>query len=67
MFWPVNIYRLFYPEERHIWIQIRILHETDKAILVYSDRKFWLPKSKIREIRLRNNVFGVYVKESAVG
>gem|GEM_PF-3536534 len=31
MFWPVSIHRLGHPKERHIWVQICILHETDKA------------------------------------
>ncbi len=31
MFWPLSIYRLIHPQERYIWAQIRILHETDKA------------------------------------
>ncbi len=58
-----SIYRLLRPEERYIWIQVRILHETDKAILIYNGRNFWIPKSRIRKIRLRKNVFEVYVKE----
>ena len=63
MFWPVNIYRLFYPEERHIWIRIHILHETGKAVLVLCEgRKFWIPQSRIHKIRLKNKVFEVYVK-----
>jgi len=67
MFWPFSIYRLMYPEERYIWAQVRILHETDKAILVDNGMKIWIPKSQIRRIRLRNNVFEICVKESTVG
>ena len=65
--WPFSIYRLLQPKERYIWVKIRILHETDKAILVYNGRKFWIPKSRIYEIRLRNNVFEVYVREELFG
>jgi len=67
MFWPFSIYRLMYPEERYIWAQVRILHETDKAILVDNGMRTWIPKSKIHRIRLRNNIFEIYVKESTVG
>ncbi|GAH90586.1 unnamed protein product [marine sediment metagenome] len=67
MFWPFSIYRLIYPKERYIWVQVRILHETDKAILVNNGMKTWLPKSPIYRIRLRNNIFEIYVKESTVG
>ena len=58
---------LNYPEERYIWARVRILHETDKAILVDSGMKIWIPKSRIRGIRMRNNIFETYVKESTVG
>ena len=67
MFWPLNIYRLIYPKERHIWAQIRILHETEKAILIDNGMKIWIPKSRIYWIRLKNNIFEIYVKESTVG
>jgi len=62
--WSFSIYRLLRPEERYIWAQVRILHETDKAILVDNGRKFWISKSRICGIKLRNNVFELYVKES---
>ena len=58
-----GIYRLLQPKERYIWVQIRILHETEKAILVESVEKTWIPKSQIRKIRLRNGVFEIYVRE----
>lgn len=67
MFWPLNVYRLIYPNERRIWAQVRILHETDKAILIDNGMKTWIPKSRIHKIRLRDNIFEVYVKESTVG
>lgn len=41
MFWPLSFYRLIYPKERYIWTQVRILHETEKAILIDNDMKIW--------------------------
>jgi hypothetical protein len=58
---------LLYPKERHTWAQVRILHETNKAILVDNGMKAWVPKSRILDIRLRNNTFEIYTKESAMG
>lgn len=65
--WPFNYCSLLYAKERYIWCQVRILHETKKAILVYNGRKIWIPKSKIYAIRLRKNVFEIYIKEGAIG
>lgn len=65
MSWPFSIRKLTYPQERFIWAQVRIIHETDKAILVDKGRKFWIPKSQIKNIRLRKNLFEIYVKEKA--
>ncbi len=67
MFWPLSIHRLIHPKSRHTWAQVRILHETDKAILVDNGMRTWIPKSKIHRIRVRNNIFEIYVKESTVG
>ncbi len=67
MLWPLSIYRLMHPNERRIWTTVRILHETDKAILIDNGMKIWIRKSRIHGIRLRNNIFEIYVKESAVG
>jgi len=66
MFWPLTIYRLMHSKERYIWAQVRILYETDKAVLVDNGMKIWVPKSRIYRIRLRNNTFEIYVKESTV-
>ena len=66
MFWPFNINKFLYAAEKYIWIQIRILYETDKAILVENGVKIWIPKSRIRRIRLKNNIFEIYVKEKTV-
>ncbi len=59
--------KFVYPKEKYIWAQIRILHETDKAILVDNGMKIWIPKLRIYGIRLRNNTIEIYVKESSVG
>jgi len=67
MFWPFSIYRLIRPKERYVWVQIRILHETNKVVLVDDGMKIWIPKSRICGIRLRNNIFEIYVKESTIG
>ena len=64
--WPSSIYRLLRPEERYIRAQVRILHETDKAILVDNGMKIWIPKSQIYRIRLRNNTFEICVRESTL-
>jgi len=65
--WPFSFYRLLFPTDRYVWVPIRILHETDKAILVYTAVNFWIPKSQIHGIRLRRNTFEIYVKESLLG
>ncbi len=67
MFWPLSIYVLIHSKEKYIWVQIRILHETDKAVLVDNGMKIWIPKSRIYGIRLRNNTLEIYVRESIVG
>ena len=67
MSWPFSNCNAIYTKERYIWAQIRIIHETDKAILVDNGRKTWIPKSRIYGIRLKNNAFEIYTKESVVG
>jgi hypothetical protein len=52
MFWPFSIYRLIYPKKRYIWAKVRILHETEKAILIDNGMKIWIPKSRRRGIVL---------------
>ncbi len=66
MFWPFSIYNLLYPKEKYVWARVRILHETDKAILVDNGMKIWISKSQIYGIKLRNNFFEIYVRESGV-
>jgi len=58
---------LLYPKEKYVWARVRILHETDKAIVIDNGTKIWIPKSKIYGIRLRKNIFEIYVRESTVG
>ncbi|MCK4947711.1 MAG: hypothetical protein KAS46_04985 [Candidatus Aureabacteria bacterium] len=65
--WPFSIYRLLYSKPGYVWVQIRILHETEKAVLVENVEKIWMPKSQIRKIRLRDNVCEVYVREGVFG
>jgi len=65
--YPFTIRSLLHPKPRFIWAQIHILHETDKAVLVYNGMKIWIPKSQIYGVRLRKNVFEIYVKEGVVG
>jgi hypothetical protein len=67
MSWPFSIRNVVYPKEMFIWAQVMIIHETDKAILVDNGRKTWIPKSRIRDIRLKGHTFEIYVKESSVG
>jgi hypothetical protein len=67
MSWPYSIiYRFLYSSEHYTWLPVRILHETDKAILVECGLKIWIPKSQICGIRLRNNVFEIYTKEDVL-
>ena len=66
MTWPFSFYRLLYPADRYVWVQVCILHETHKAILVYNGARFWIPKSQIRAIRLRRNSFEICVRRSLI-
>jgi hypothetical protein len=61
-----SLRNILYPENRYIWVQVKILHETNKAILVEHERKIWIAKSQIAKIRLRKGVFEIYVKEDVV-
>jgi len=63
MFWPFSIYRLIYPKVRHIWTPVRILHKTEKAILIDKGTKVWIPKSQIYGIGLRNNILRFTLKK----
>ncbi len=65
--WLFSLRRLIYPEIRYNWVSIHMLRETEKAILVDNGAITWIPKSCIRAIRLRGNVFEIYVKEGMAG
>lgn len=64
MSWPFSIRNLIYPQEKYIWAPVRIIRETEKAILVNNGRKFWIPKSRIYGIRLKNNTFEICTQEN---
>lgn len=67
MYWLFYNYPPKYPIERKIWVKIRILHETDKAVLVLCEsKKIWIPKSRVYKIRLRKNIFEIYTKENSI-
>ena len=53
-------------KSEYIWIPVRILKETDKALLVENCRKLWIAKSQIIKIRLKDGVFEVYVRRNIV-
>ena len=59
--------KFVYPREKYVWVQVRILHETDKAVLVDTGTKIWIPKSRIHRIRLQNNTLQIHVKENIAG
>jgi hypothetical protein len=65
--YPFSIYRILNPGPKYIWAQVHILHETEKAILVECGAKIWIAKSQIYGIRLRKNIFEIYVREGIVG
>ena len=67
MLWFFSFYKLTHPGPRYIWCQVQILHETDKAILVYNGGKFWVPKSRIRNVRLRRGCFELFLQEGEPG
>ncbi|MFH1094527.1 MAG: hypothetical protein V1739_10320 [Candidatus Omnitrophota bacterium] len=60
------IIRLLLGKSEYIWLPVRILKETEKAILVENERKVWIPKSQIVKIRLRKGIFEVYVRGDLV-
>lgn len=67
MFWFFYNYHPKYPYQKKIWVKIRFLHETDKAILIYCNgKKIWIPKSRVYKIRLKGGIFEIYTKESSV-
>jgi len=52
----LNLKNLLYPKT-YIWIDVIILKETQKAILIEFDgKKAWLPKAWIRRIKRNKNI-----------
>ena len=47
-------------------INCRLYYETNKAVLVYIDKKIWIPKSQIYNVRLRKCIFEIYIKENII-
>ena len=67
IFWFFYNYYPKYPRYKKIWLKIRFLHETDKAILVYCNgMAVWIAKSRVYKIRLRSGTFEIYTKKSSV-
>ena len=63
MFWFI---RLLLGKSEYVWVPVRIIKETNKAIFVDNGRKFWIVKSQIVKIRLKGGIFEVYVRECVV-
>jgi hypothetical protein len=64
--WYPSFYRVIFPTRRYAWHRVKILRETDKAILIYNGGKTWVPKSWIYGIRLRNNTLEIYIREGTL-
>ena len=68
MSFPFNIFsNPFYSREDYIWVPVKIIHETKKAILIDNGQKTWIPKFQIKNMRIKNGKTEIYVKESVVG
>jgi len=62
-----SLYTLLRLEEKRLWVKVRILHETEKAVLTeVGVGKQWIPKSKIHAIRIKDKNFEFYLKESMI-
>jgi len=62
-----SLYTLIFPEEKRLWVKVRILHETQKAVLVELPLdKQWIPKSRIDGIRIKDKNFEFLLKESII-
>ena len=64
--WYPSLYRMLTLKRRYVWCPVQILRETEKTILVYNGGRSWVSKSQIRDIRLRDNTFEIYVKEGTL-
>lgn len=50
MRFPFNIFgHPLFPKENYIWVQVKIIHETKKAILISTDPKNMDPKIRDQE------------------
>ncbi len=57
--------RSIYHEEAYIWIDVLLIKETEKAILImFNGKKEWLPKAWISEFRYIKNAPKIKVKIS---
>jgi len=62
-----SLYTLLRLEEKRLWVKVRILHETEKAVLTeVGIGKQWIPKSKIHAIRIKDKNFELCIKESVI-
>jgi len=62
-----SLYTLICPEERRLWVKVRILHETQKAVLIESPTdQQWIPKSRIDAVRIKDKNFEFLLKESMI-
>ena len=67
MLWLLHNILYPYPRSKYIWMRVRMRHETDKAVLVLcDDAKIWIPKSRIRKVKLRNSSFWIYIREASL-
>ena len=62
----LRIIKLLFGKSEYVWFPVRILRETDKAVLVENCRKMWIAKSRIAKIRLRRGFFEVYVRKKHI-
>ena len=62
-----SLYTLICPEERRLLVRVRIIHETQKAVLVdLPISKQWIPKSRIDGVRIKDKNFEFLLKESII-
>ena len=64
MRWRWSFYKMLYPEEPYAWAPVRILRETEKALLVFNGGRRWIPKSRIHGIRLRGLTIELRIRAS---
>ncbi len=64
LFFPAPSFGGPYPRPKYTWAKVRICYETEKAILVlYDNSKLWIPKSRIKKVKLKNQSFYFYLPE----